>query len=419
VDTRWHKEFEKWLEPFVEALSPHPHNRRSAPLYVKGLVLPGERKSLQPLAVNALGKDSAGYQSLHHFLSDSPWETAPLESQLVHKAKAILGGAQSVLVVDDTALPKKGRHSVGVAPQYCGALGKKANCQCVVTLTLARGEVPLCVGTRLFLPQEWTEDPGRCAKARVPQAVIDAGHRTKGELALEQLDGLITMGLSFGSVLADAGYGNSAQFRQALSARNLTWGVGIQSTLNVYPGEVKVTPVTQSGQGRPRLHATPSEPAISARKTMEALKPRDWKLISWRAGTKGSAKPLEARFAALRVCPADAEKISKGVRLPGEQCWLVAERRSHEETRYYLTNLPPEATLNQLAALIKARWICEQAHQQMKEELGLDHFEGRSWVGLDRHMLFCRIAYCFLQHLRLEGKKKTRLLSGSTKTHAA
>jgi SRSO17 transposase len=313
-------------------------------------------------------------------------------------------------VVDDTALPKKGGLSVGVARQYCGVLGKRANCQALVSLTLARDEVPLPIGPRLFLPEEWTADPERCARAGVPEE-----HRralAKPDLALAEIDRAIAAGVRFGRVLADAGYGASAAFRQGLSVRHLTWAVGILKTQNVYPATVAPRwPVVRTG--RPRKHPVPSEAPVAA-ETM--LAGAEWRLISWRRGTKG---PLAAAFAALRVRPAEGPQLRNGWHLPGDEVWLVGEHRASGEKKYYLSSLPAETPLEELAATIKARWVCEQAHQQLKEELGLDHFEGRSWTGLHRHALMTMIAFAFLQHLRLGARGKKRLRTAPRTTAPA
>ena len=409
----WQERFDAWVAPFAEALGTHPHGRRCLPAYLTGLVLPGERKSLEPLAARALGPGADRYQSLHHFLADSPWDAGPLEALLAAEADRLVGGPDACLTVDDTALPKKGRHSVGVAHQYCGALGKTANCQSVVTLTLARGEVPVCAAARLFLPREWTDDPERCRRAKVPAEVARAGHRTKGELALGELDRLLSAGVRFGTVLADAGYGNSGPWRRELSRRGLKWAVGVLPNCQLWPAGAAAPPARRRG-GQPRA-AGPAAAPRSARDAAAALPAGAWHRVGWRAGTlAGRGRPLSAEFAAVRVLPADGPKATPGARHRGpggEECWLVAERREGGEVRFHLSNLGPESTPGELAAALKARWSCEQAHQQMKEELGLDHFEGRGWRGLHRHMLLCRMAHCFLQGLRL-GKKKVAGPSG-------
>jgi len=372
------------------------------PLYVAGLIGPGERKSVQPMAARA---GEVGYDQLHHFVAAGVWDAGPLEAALLAEADRLVGGKDAFLVVDDTALPKKGRHSVGVAPQYATVLGKNANCQTLVSLTLAQREVPVMVGLRLFLPETWTSDPERLTRARVPEEHCIL--RTKPEIAIQEIDRVLAAGVRFGCVLADAGYGRSAPFRQALSERGLGWAVGIPAKQKIYPADVSmIFPV--AGRGRPRKRHIPDQLSVAAEAVLAS---QPWRSVSWRRGTKGR---LAARFAALRVRVADGppQRIHDmgAQHLSGEEVWVVGEQRSTGERKYYLSNLPANTSLKQLAAAIKARWICEQAHQQLKEELGLDHFEGRSWTGLHRHALMTMIAYAFLQSRRLaraEREKKS------------
>ena len=204
----WNGDLERWLAPFLSRLG-HKARRRMCPLYVAGLIGPGDRKSVEPMASRWAPGD---YDQLHHFISSGVWNEAPLEEELAIQADKLIGGASAVLVVDDTALPKKGSHSVGVAPQYASALGKTANCQTLVSLTLAQDEVPVMIGLRLFLPESWTGDADRMAKARVPETWRSA--RTKPEIALAEIDRIRAAGVRFATVLADAGYGLSAPFRQ-------------------------------------------------------------------------------------------------------------------------------------------------------------------------------------------------------------
>jgi len=397
--SKWESELGRWLKPFLDCLD-HKARRRMCPLYVAGLIGPGDRKSVQPMAARLVPGD---YDQLHHFIADGVWDAAPLESELLVQADRLVGGKDAVLVIDDTAMPKKGDRSVGVAPQYASSLGKTANCQTLVSLTLARGEVPVMVALRLFVPESWTSDPERLKRAGVP--VEHRAARTKPEIALTEIDRVIAAGVCFGCVLADAGYGLSAPFRQGLTARGLAWAVGIPGRQKVYPEEVKlIFPV--AGRGRPRKRHIPD---ILSTPAEDMLTNARWREVSWRLGTKGR---LKARFAAVRVRTADGspQRIKdKGQQhLPGEEAWLIGEHRTSGEKKYYLANLPAKTDLRTLAATIKARWICEQAHQQLKEELGLDHFEGRSWQGLHRHALMTMIAYAFLQHRRLAqaGRKK-------------
>jgi SRSO17 transposase len=408
MEENWKADLNVWLAPFVSALG-HKARARMCPAYVAGLIGAGDRKSIQPIAAR---DGEVGYDQLHHFIASSVWDMAPLEKALLGEADRMVGGEDAWLIVDDTALPKKGEHSVGVAPQYASALGKTANCQSLVSLTLASREVPVMVGLRLFLPDEWTIDPERMTQARVPeerQTVL-----TKPEIAIEEIDRIIDSGVRFGCVLADSGYGSSASFRQALSERGLKWAVGLSKRQNVYPADVSsIFPVAKAG--RPRKYSIPDQAPISVE---AALAEEMWRRINWRRGTKGR---LTCLFAARRVRIADGHKHrmadNRVQGMPGDEVWLVGERRSTGEHKYYVLNLPADTSLRTLAASIKARWVCEQAHQQTKEELGLDHFEGRSWTGLHRHALMTMIAYAFLQSRRLKAagrKKKNRRSAAAT-----
>jgi SRSO17 transposase len=352
---------------------------------------------------------------VHHFIADGVWDAAPLEAELLVQADRLVGGKDAVLVIDDTSMPKKGDRSVGVAPQYASTLGKTANCQTLVSLTLARGEVPVMVALRLFLPESWTSDAARLKRAGVPVEYRAA--QTKPEIALAEIDRVIAAGVRFGCVLADAGYGSSAPFRHAMSERGLLWAVGMSRRQKVYPTDVTMIFPTEKAR-KPRKHHIPDMSPVSAERMLVGVK---WQKISWRRGTKG---PLTCLFAARRVRIADGPKhrvFDKGVeRMPGDEVWILGERRSGGVQKYYISNLPADVSLKTLAAAVKARWICEQAHQQLKEELGLDHFEGRSWAGLHRHALMTMIAYAFLQSRRLTaaGRKKKSLRPAATTKHA-
>lgn len=401
----WEEDLERWLEPFRVLLN-RPAQKQQMAVYLKGLVLPGERKSLEPMAARVAPGD---LQQLHHFVSTSPWSAWPLEDELIRQADALLGGPEALLVIDDTALVKQGKRSVGVARQYCGCLGKTANCQALVSLTLARDEVPLPLVLRLFLPDAWVDDPARCDEVGVPAS--RRRHLPKTELALEELDRLLELGVRFGHVTTDAGYGISAGFRHGLSARGLSWTAGIPRKLGVYPVAVALAWPERTA-GRRRQHPVPETAAVEATTMLAGAA---WRPISWRRGTKG---PLRAECAALRVRPADGAAVRDGIHLPGDEVWLVGEHRASGERKYYLSNLPADATLEQLAERIKARWVCEQAHQQLKEELGLDHLECRSWRALRHHVLLTTMAFSFLQQRRI-GEKKWRRLSGPARSAAA
>ena len=245
-------------------------------------------------------------------------------------------------------------------------------------------------------------------RAGVPEAC--QAERSKPEIALAELKRALEAGVRFRAVVADAGYGISAAFRRALSALGLLWAVGIPRIQKVYPVDVQLVPAPPT-RGRPRKTLIPDMEAVAAEKMVAA---RPWRWLTWRQGTKG---PLRAQFAALRVRVADGPEVRlqgrTGQHLPDAEVWLVGERRASGEQKHYLSNLPPDTTLKQLASTIKARWVCEQAHQQLKEELGLDHFEGRSWRGLHRHALMSLIAFCFLQHQRLAAVRRGKKAQGT------
>jgi DDE superfamily endonuclease len=312
-----------WLTPFLAVLGRKTRRtwarlaegsvRRSrmegqgeGPLYPRGLLGPGERKSLQPMAAR-LGL--SGHDQLQHFIASPAWDDAPLWRVLAVEADRLVGGPDAVLVIDDTALPKQGAMSVGVARRYCGVLGKRANCQALVSLTLARDEVPIPVALRLFLPETWTQDPGRCAHAGVPEAAIIA--RSKGEIALAELDRLIAAEVRFGVVLADAGYGASAAFRRGLSERGLTWAVGIPRNQKVYGPDVQLIPPT----GRKRRPMPDEEP----REAEAVLAESPWRRIVWRRGTKGALAPSAGIPPAARVEPWPAPPGSR----PPASVWAM------------------------------------------------------------------------------------------------
>lgn len=285
------------------------------PAYIAGLIGPGDRKSIQPMAARA---DALSYDRLHHFIGAGIRDSAPLAATLWRQADELVGGDTAWLIIDDTALPKKGMAWVGVAHQYATVLGKNANCQTLVSVTLASGEVPVMLGLRLYLRESWTSDTARTERAGVPEDF--QAHRTKPDIAIEEINRVITVGVRFGCVLADAGYGLSAPFRRALSSRGLRWAVGIPRHQKVYPADVQlIFPV--AGRGRPRVRHVPDVKSRAAHAMLEEVK---WREISWRRGTKGR---LTARFAAMRVPIADGAPQRIGAAgaqyMPGEEAWLV------------------------------------------------------------------------------------------------
>lgn len=385
---KWSRHFPSWFSPFLTCFR-HQAQQRWAPVYVQGLCSPAQRKSMQPLADQvAPGKQD----HLQHFITDSPWITEGLERIVADRAGHLLGGKDAVLIIDDTCLTKFGSRSVGVGRQYSGQAGKITNCQCLVSVTLARNEIPIPLRLRLFLPSEWSTNPERCVQAGIP-----AEHplrSTKWELALREIDDL-TGSVQYGMVLADAGYGVNAKFRHALTARGLRWSVGTIRTQHVYPAHVHLIPIPKHFRGRPQKHPTPSEDA----ETIEAVLSRErWRHVLWRQGTKG---PLVGTFAAKYVRLADGNENTRGQHLPGEGAWVIGEQRGRGERKYYLCNLPSETSFDHLIRVTKQRWACELGHRELKQEVGLSHFEGRSWQGLNHHATLCLVALLFLQWLRL------------------
>ena len=378
AEADWENELGRWLKPFLEKLG-HKARQRMCSLYVAGLIGPGDRKSVQPMADRLA---PCKYDRLHHFVAASAWDIAPLEMELLVQADKLAGGSDAVLAIGETTIAKKGKHSVGVAPQHAAALGKTTNCQTLVSLMLARGEVPVAVALRLFLPEIWTRDTVRLERAGVPAAHRSA--RTKPEIALAEIDRVIAAGLRFGCVLADADFGQSEPFWQGLVARRLTWAVGISRRLKVHPIDTRFI-----------------EPVGAAKAAEDILAEAKWQTLSWRNAPTGK---LEASFAAVRVHTPNRPLQQVGDKnqeyLSGDEVWLIGEHTTSDEKKYYLANLPAGMELRTLAATINARWTCDQAHQQLKEELGLGHFEGRFWLGLHRHALMAMIAYAFLQHRR-------------------
>ena len=397
----WEHELQSWLEPFLTPLH-HPARRRMCPLYVAGLIGPGERKSLQPIAARVAPAD---YDQLHHFVAVGPWDEAPLEAELLAQANRLVGGPDAILVIDDTALLKKGTHSVGVASQYAGVVGKQANCQSLVSLTLAKGEVPIPIVLAAVSARHLDQGSRAPAAGGGARAILDgalqAGDRASGTAAGHA---------GWGELRGGAGRCRLWHQRPLpagpLGTRTAVGGGNRAHSEGLCGGCADDPP--PPSRGRPRKTLVPDQEAISAEAMLATA---SWRQVTWRRGTKG---PLKAKFAAVRVRVADGPAVRlhghAAQHLPGDEVWLVGEHRSSGERKYYLSNLPPDTALKQLASLIKARWVCEQAHQQLKEELGLDHFEGRSWRGLHRHALLTLIAYLFLQHLRLQaatgGKKK-------------
>jgi len=388
------------LRKFLATLTPllgRAERQVHAGAYVRGLLLDGERKSISPLVDRLPGAD---VQALRQFVNQSPWAWAPLQAALTHTMLDRLL-PEAVLILDETSFPKKGAHSVGVARQYCGALGKTANCQVAVSVHFGTETTSLPLTWRLYLPQEWIDDPVRRAQARVPEAVTYA---TKNALALEALDAVLAWGVGHRVVLADAGYGTSHDFRAALAARGLPYCVQTAPSVKGWVTAPPAAPASR-GRGRPakRPPATQLPPSHSLDQLAAALPARAWRTITWRHGTKGS---MRSRFARTVFWPAHG--VSRRGPLPTAAVELLIEWPTDTEapTTYWFADLRGEHLgLRRFVRLAKGRWRIEQDYRELKDELGLDHFEGRSWPGWHHHVTLASMAYAFLV---LEGLRRKR-----------
>ena len=375
-----------------------------AGVYLHGLMLDGERKSVQPLAqrVNVPGWHGNTQQALQHFLSDSGWdEQLVLQAYRCLLAESI-AEPSGVIVIDDTGFPKKGRYSVGVARQYSGTLGKTDNCQVAVSLHYAapKGDYPLAL--RLYLPEAWTSQPERMDAVRVPPAY--QAPRTKEQIALDLLDQVRSEDLPHQAVVADAGYGLSVNFRRGLEERGGVYVVGVTGKEAVFSQPPVWGVRADAHRGRPPERwyvADATSTPVAVKQLAETLERTP---LSWRTGTKGE---LHAEFAWVPVWPAHRWQHGRAADdvpdVEAEARWLLVEWRTDGSIRYALSNLPPETSMLHAVELWKSRWHVEQGYQQLKEELGLDHFEGRTWPGFHHHATMCFLAYGFLQLERLRG----------------
>ena len=388
------RRFDDYLQQLALAVG---HEDRHDPLraYLVGLCLPGERKSIEPLAARVdPQRVSARHQSLHHFVALAPWEDRAL---LRIADRAVLDqmdrhGGVMAWSLDDTGIPKKGTHSVGVARQYCGNLGKQDNCQVAVSLSLVNEAVSVPAAYRLYLPKEWATDRRRRKVAGVPSEVR---FQTQWEIALEEIDALRAEGLPEAPIVADAGYGTAVEFREGVTDRGLPYVVGIQSTATLWPpGREPLGPGRWKGNGRPPtlLRRDPSHRPADALTVARGLPSKEWETVAWREGTKGL---LSSRFARVRVRVAHRDYNRRSVR-PEE--WLVIEWPEGEAvpTKYWLSTMPSETSMEMLVRLAKVRWRIERDYEELKQEFGLDQFEGRGWRGFHHHATLCIAAYGFL-----------------------
>jgi SRSO17 transposase len=340
------------------------------------------------------GNVRSRHQSMHHFIADAPWSDAAVLRIARDYSLPVLerhGGVQGWRV-DDTGLPKKGKRSVGVAHQYCGQVGKQANCQVAVSLSVATPSASVPIAFRLYLPEEWAQDSERRRKAGIPQEV---SFQTKPEIALAQIEAAVRGGVPAAPVIADCGYGNETEFRERVTALGLRYAVGVQETTTVWPaGSGPLPPAAWAGQGRPptRLRRDEAHQPVAVGDLARRLSPRVWRTVRWRAGARAVPR---ARFAAARVRAAHRDDNRPRVR---DEEWLLIEwpEGEREPSRYFPSTLPKRTALKKLVATVKLRWRIERDYEELKQELGLGHYEGRGWRGFHHHATLCIAAYAFL-----------------------
>ena len=388
------RRFRDYLDRLARAVG-HEDRREPLRAYLTGLCLAGERKSIEPMAARIEPRRvRARHQSMHHFVANAAWEDA-----------AVLGVARDLVleqmerhgpvaawVIDDTGMPKKGQHSVGVARQYCGVLGKQDNCQVAVSVSVANDAISVPVGYRLYLPEAWAKDRPRRRRAGVPAALA---FRTKWRMALDQIRAVLDAGLPLAPVVADAGYGVVTGFRDQLTAWSVPYVVGVSSDTTVWrPGQQPLPPRKRGGLGRPAtlLRRSPRHRPVSVAALATMLPTAMWQTMTWREGTRGA---MRSRFAYARVRPAHRDEQRAE---PRAVEWLLIEWPAGEPTptKFWLSTLPASLAVAELLRLGKLRWRIERDYQELKDEIGLDHFEGRGWRGFHHHGSLCIAAYAFL-----------------------
>ena len=393
-------EFDRYTAHLCAGLG---HSDRHAGLrgYCTGLMAPLARKSVEPMAAHlAPAATRSRHQSLHHFVADSAWSDEEMLRRVAQWVVPALDFSDGGWwIIDDTGFPKQGTHSVGVARQYCGMLGKQDNCQVAVSVSLAAQGGSLPVAWRLYLPKEWSEDPSRRAKARVPYEVEFA---TKTAIALAQIQSLLSQGAPRHCVLADAGYGTETAFRERLTAMGLAYVVGVTAQVNVWPpGHAPLPPLPYTGRGnvptRQRMGQATHERPVSMKELAKKLPAGHWQTIEWR---EGSNFTLRSRFARVRVHA--AHRDDERTELRPEQWALIEWPEGHmEPMKYWLSTLPEDMPLQRMVLEAKMRWRIERDYQDLKQDLGLGDYEGRGWRGFHHHASLAIAAYGFLMAQQL------------------
>lgn len=390
----------RFLEELVGSMG-RSERRHWAKVYVSGLLLDGERKSIEPMSARLEGAD---VQALRQFVGQSPWAVEAVQRALAHWVIDAMSEPE-VWMIDETSFPKAGEHSVGVTRQYCGALGKLANCQVAVSLHWSTTEMSCPISWRLYLPKAWIEDPKRCAQARVPEATP---YRSKKELALELLDQAMDWQLPRLPVVADADYGSDFAFRGALRERGFAYAVAVAKTTKVWRQEPRRAPMpaARAGRGRRRRHPPWEQDmpeALDLPSVARQLPSSAWKEVTWRQGAKA---PMRSRFARVQVWASHGWQTLAS--LPHAAEWLLIEwpKGAEAPTDYWLADLGPKPPgLRRLIRTARARWRIELDYRELKEELGLDHYEGRHWLGWHHHVTLVSMAFAFLRGEQLRTKK--------------
>ena len=384
----------RWLDQFKDCFG-HRAQHVSLRQYVDGLLGDSARKSMSAMLERI--SEPTSYQAFQHFITHAPWQAEVLWRRL----RLVTPERTGILILDETSFPKAGPHSVGVARQYCGAVGKVANCQVAVTAALWTGQRAWPMGAALYLPAEWTSDPARRVKARIPTTTR---FQEKWRLALTLLRQTRAAGITLTAVVADAEYGDNCTVRQTLHRLRLPYALGISPTLTMFRGTPTLRIDRQQPPPRNRRDGWPDQEPVSVRALSDGLSARAWRRVAWRNGTN---PPWEADFAALRVTPTTEWRR----RRLAPEVWLLCERGLGPtgRRRHYLVSLPPSASLKQLVRLAHHRWAIEQHYQDLKTELGLDHFEGRTYPGWQHHMVISAIAYAFVQRERMRPRDGPRL----------
>ena len=388
-----------FLEDLLEPMG-RSERRHWAQVYIQGLLLDGERKSIEPLAARLPGAD---VQALRQFVGQSPWAVEKVQQGLARKMVDLLSEAE-VWIIDETAFPKAGAHSVGVARQYCGTLGKVANCQVAVSLHWSSAEASCPLVWRLYLPPAWFEDEARAEEVKLPPGTV---YCSKRELALEGIDQALGWGLPGLPVVADSFYGNDFGFRQALRDRHLPYAVQVEPSTVVWTTDPNLPLPPPKKMGRPRkyppLQALPRPETLE--KVASQLPAKAWRTVTWREGSRGAQR---SRFALLPVWAAHGWREQAHPPRVGE--WLLIEwpKEEKQPTKYWMIQLGGQAPgLRQAVRVAKARWRVEQDYRELKEELGLDHYEGRQWLGWHHHVCLVTMAYAFLRAEQARLKKNS------------